>query len=179
MHRDIKANNFMIGRNDKAKLVYIIDFGLAKRYRDLKTGAHIPVKGGKSLVGTARYASIASHEGFEQCRRDDLESLGYLLLYFVRGKLPWQGIQIQSKTEKYAEIGKMKKQASIDQLCAQIGEDADVLVRYFDYVKGLGFEAEPNYDYLRKMLREVLVRRKEENAPYDWEKYSSQERKRP
>ena len=70
-------------------------------------------------------------------------------------------------------------QASIDQLCAQIGEDADVLVRYFDYVKALGFEAEPNYDYLRKMLREVLVRRKEENAPYDWEKYSSQERKRP
>jgi serine/threonine protein kinase len=64
VHRDIKANNFMIGRNDKAKLVYIIDFGLAKRYKDLKTGAHIPVKGGKSLVGTARYASIASHEGF-------------------------------------------------------------------------------------------------------------------
>lgn len=102
VHRDIKANNFMIGRGDKAKVVYIIDFGLAKRYFDPKTNKHIPMKGGKSLVGTARYASVASHEGFEQCRRDDLESLGYLLLYFLRGKLPWQGIQIQSKTEKYA-----------------------------------------------------------------------------
>ena len=64
VHRDIKANNFMIGKKERAKIVYIIDFGLAKRYKDLKTGQHIPVKGGKSLVGTARYASIASHEGF-------------------------------------------------------------------------------------------------------------------
>jgi len=64
VHRDIKANNFMIGRGEKAQTVYIIDFGLAKRYFDPKTNKHIPVKGGKSLVGTARYASIASHEGF-------------------------------------------------------------------------------------------------------------------
>lgn len=103
----------MIGRGEHSKIVYIIDFGLAKRYKDLRTGQHIPIKGGKSLVGTARYASIASHEGFEQCRRDDLESLGYLLLYFLRGKLPWQGIQIQNKNEKYAEIGKMKKNCSM------------------------------------------------------------------
>lgn len=72
VHRDIKANNFMIGRGEKGKVVYIIDFGLAKRYFDPKTNKHIPMKGGKSLVGTARYASVASHEGFEQCRRDDL-----------------------------------------------------------------------------------------------------------
>lgn len=116
VHRDIKANNFMIGGGDDRKVVYVIDFGLAKRFRDLRTGQHIPVKGGKSLVGTARYASIASHEGFEQCRRDDLESLGYLLLYFLIGKLPWQGIQIHSKTEKYKEIGKLKRAAKIDSL---------------------------------------------------------------
>jgi serine/threonine protein kinase len=138
VHRDIKANNFMMGRAEKSKVVYIIDFGLAKRYFDPKTNKHIPVKGGKSLVGTARYASIASHEGFEQCRRDDLESLGYLLLYFLRGKLPWQGVQIQNKVEKYAEIGKMKKQARIEELCVQSGDDrrtssshSDSLVRYF------------------------------------------------
>jgi serine/threonine protein kinase len=88
----------MSGSGDDRKIVYVIDFGLAKRYRDLKTGQHIPIKGGKSLVGTARYASIASHEGYEQCRRDDLESLGYLLLYFLIGKLPWQGVQIHNKT---------------------------------------------------------------------------------
>ena len=102
VHRDIKANNFTIGRGDKANIVYIIDFGLAKKYKDLKTGQHIAIRGGKSLVGTARYASIASHDGYEQCRRDDLESLGYLLLYFLRGKLPWQGIQMHDKNEKYA-----------------------------------------------------------------------------
>lgn len=98
LHRDIKANNFMIGKEEKRNVVYIIDFGLAKRYRDPKTGAHIPFKEGKSLVGTARYASIASHLGYEQGRKDDLESLGFLLLYFLRGKLPWQGVQIKNKS---------------------------------------------------------------------------------
>lgn len=98
IHRDIKANNFMVGKNDKRDTVFIIDFGLAKRYMDTKTGQHIPFKEGKSLVGTARYASIASHQGKEQGRKDDLESLGFLLLYFARGKLPWQGIQIKNKT---------------------------------------------------------------------------------
>lgn len=109
LHRDIKANNFMIGRGDERDLVYIIDFGLAKRYRDSKSGKHIPFRDGKSLVGTARYASIASHLGYEQGRKDDLESLGFLLLYFLRGKLPWQGVQLKNKTEKYAEIGRIKQ----------------------------------------------------------------------
>lgn len=99
----------MVGKGDKKNIVFIIDFGLAKRYRDPKTGVHIPFKEGKSLVGTARYASIASHMGYEQGRKDDLESLGFLLLYFLRGKLPWQGVQIKSKVEKYAEIGRIKK----------------------------------------------------------------------
>jgi serine/threonine protein kinase len=180
VHRDIKANNFMIGAGEDCRTVYIIDFGLAKRYRDLKTGQHIPLKGGKSLVGTARYASIASHEGFEQCRRDDLESTGYLLLYFLIGKLPWQGVQIHSKTEKYAEIGRLKKVAQIDYLLKPFGEDALVLARYFDYVKALKFEEEPNYDFLRKLFRETLLRRKEEHAPLDWERLGpSQRSKRP
>lgn len=87
----------MVGKNQKRSIVYIIDFGLAKRYIDSKTGHHIPPKDGKSLVGTARYASIASHIGKQQGRKDDLESLGFLLLYFARGKLPWQGVQIKNK----------------------------------------------------------------------------------
>jgi len=150
----------MVGSGEDRKVVYVIDFGLAKRFRDLKTGQHIAIKGGKSLVGTARYASIASHEGYEQCRRDDLESLGYLLLYFMIGKLPWQGVQIHNKTEKYAEIGRLKKNAQVDFLLKPYGEDSQVLFRYFQYVKALKFEEEPNYDFLRKMFKETLIRRK-------------------
>ncbi len=117
VHRDLKANNFMVSARDGRKIIYIIDFGLSKKYMDLKTGKHIPLKGGKSLVGTARYASMASHDGFEQCRRDDLESLGYLLIYFLLGKLPWQGIQNSNKNEKYQEIGRLKRKTSIQELC--------------------------------------------------------------
>lgn len=89
LHRDMKPDNFMMGHTSKKTQVYLIDFGLSKRYRDPKTGEHIPYRDGKSLTGTARYASVNTHIGVEQARRDDLESIGYILLYFLKGVLPW------------------------------------------------------------------------------------------
>ena len=97
IHRDIKPENFVVGLNDKSSLVHIIDFGLAKRYKDKNTGQHIPYRENRHLVGTARYASINSHLGIEQSRRDDIESIGYVLVYFLLGRLPWQSKQEKGK----------------------------------------------------------------------------------
>lgn len=117
IHRDIKPDNFLIGIGKRASLVHLIDFGLAKRYRDAKTHQHIPYRNNKSLTGTARYASVNAHLGIEQSRRDDLESIGYLMMYFLRGSLPWQGIRANSKHEKYQKIMEKKMATTPEVLC--------------------------------------------------------------
>jgi serine/threonine protein kinase len=113
LHRDMKPDNFLMGLDRKADLCYMIDYGLSKRYRDPKTGEHIPYRDGKSLTGTARYASVNTHIGIEQARRDDLESVGYILLYFLKGSLPWQGLAGKNKNEKYDRIKDKKIQTTI------------------------------------------------------------------
>ena len=108
IHRDIKPDNFVIGRGEKKKYIYILDFGLAKKYRSSKTLRHNPMSKNKNLIGTARYASINALNGISQSRRDDLEAIGYVLMYFLRGRLPWQGIPVKNKEERYRKIMEKK-----------------------------------------------------------------------
>jgi serine/threonine protein kinase len=117
LHRDLKPDNFLMGVGKKKTQVYAIDFGLAKKYKDSKTGIHIPYKEGKSLTGTARYASLSTHLGIEQARRDDIEALIYILIYFLRGDLPWQGLKAKNIKEKYQKIKEKKLNTDLNELC--------------------------------------------------------------
>jgi len=98
--------------------VHLIDFGLAKRYKDSNTNQHIEMRVNKQLTGTARYASIHTHNGYEQSRRDDLESFLYILIYFLKGSLPWQGLDARNREEKYKKIKDTKKSTSLELLCS-------------------------------------------------------------
>jgi serine/threonine protein kinase len=89
IHRDIKTDNFLIGLGSGGTLLYLIDYGLSKLYRDPKTHRHVSYSEGKLLTGTARFASINAMAGFEQSRRDDLESIGHMIIYLLKGTLPW------------------------------------------------------------------------------------------
>ena len=166
LHRDIKPDNFLIGIGKKQLYVYVIDFGLAKRFRDPKNGEHIPYRDGKNLTGTARYASVNTHLGIEQARRDDLESLGYVLLYFIKGQLPWQGIPARTKKEKYEKIRDKKLSTPIEQLCKGLPEEIGL---YLGYCRSLKFEEKPDIGYLRKLFKDLFYRMGYEyDYVFDW-----------
>ena len=154
IHRDIKPDNFMMGKDEKEDVLYLIDFGLSKKYISTK-GVHIPYKTGKSMTGTARYCSVFTHEGIEQSRRDDLESIGYVLIYFLKGSLPWQGIKIKEGDKHYEKIGTVKKNTTIDELCKGF---PDEFKTYFNYVKNLKFEETPNYNLLNDLFQRMLMK---------------------
>ena len=165
IHRDIKPDNFAIGYEDHCQ-IYILDFGLAKKYRSSKTLKQIPMIKHSRLTGTARYASINALKGFEQSRRDDMESLGYVLVYLLKGILPWQGIAAKTKEEKYAKILNKKISVSTEKL---LKNEPKELVDYIKHCKSLKYEQEPDYDYLSGLFSNIL-KNMGENIDYrfDW-----------
>lgn len=170
IYRDIKPDNFLIGRpgTKAANVIHVVDFGMAKQYRDPKTKQHIPYRERKSLSGTARYMSINTHLGREQSRRDDLEALGHVFMYFLRGGLPWQGLKAATNKQKYEKIGEKKQTTPIEELCRGFPPQ---FAEYLTYVRNLGFEDTPDYDYLRDLFTQAakdegIV----EDGEYDWMK---------
>merc|ERR1712226_779168 len=177
IHRDIKPDNFLIGLGKKANQVFIIDFGLAKKYRDPKTQQHIPYRENKNLTGTARYASVNTHLGIEQSRGDDLEAIGYVLMYFNRGSLPWQGLKANEKKEKYEKIMEKKMSTPAEVLCKNFPVE---FVTYLNYCRSLRFEDRPDYAYLRRLLKDLFFREGYQyDFVFDWTilNYQSRERK--
>jgi len=155
IHRDIKPGNFLMGVGDHSGLVYVIDFGLSKPYRDMATMEHIPMSMHRSMTGTARYASVNSMRGLEQSRRDDLESLGYSWLYLLRGSLPWQHIHMGSLDERAQRILELKTSISLEDLCSGLPHE---FVEYFQIITRLEFEEAPPYAMIRAMFRDLFMR---------------------
>ncbi|KAJ9506468.1 hypothetical protein QJQ45_019467 [Haematococcus lacustris] len=195
IHRDIKPDNFLMGLGKRANQVNIIDFGLAKKYRDPKTHVHIPYCENKNLTGTARYASVNTHLGIEQSRRDDLESLGYVFMYFLWGSLPWQGLQAATKKQKWVKANVAPQQVfcgagqhrmpdeyltcfSLNCRYEKISEKKmktsfeslckglpQEFITYFTYVRSLRFDEKPDYAFLRRMFRDLFSK----EAGWSWD----------
>ena len=170
IHRDIKPDNFMTGRGINEKKIYIIDFGLAKKFYSVSKGQHIKFITGKHLIGTARYCGRNAHRGFEQGRRDDIESIGYVLMYFLLGQLPWQGLKVKKNEDQFEKIAQKKYTTSFEELTA--GQPEEFLL-YFKHVDNLEFEDKPNYVYLIGLFQNIIDRFcKDCFYDFDWKKDS-------
>ena len=167
IHRDIKPANVAIGFEGKSKFIYLLDFGLSKKYRSSKTKKHFPFVQGNKLIGNARYSSINALDGGTQSRRDDLESLGYLLLYLLLGRLPWQGHISHSKEDKYYKIREIKKNTTPEELCQGLPPQ---IQEYVEYTRNLEYETDPDYNYLKNLFLTILKHYNWEfDYYYDWD----------
>ena len=167
VHRDIKPDNFVMGKGNKSKFLFLLDFGLAKKYRSSTTLKHYPLIKKKHLTGTARYASINALNGYTQSRRDDLEAIGYVLVYFLLGRLPWQGMLNKNKDERYMKIMEVKRDTDPHILCKNLPAEFE---QYITYTRNLEYEQDPDYNMLKNLFLKVL--NDEEHCIdyyYDWD----------
>ena len=166
IHRDIKPDNFLIGLNDP-NILYLIDFGLSKKYRSSITGNHIKYNRVKKFVGSLRYASVNALKLREQSRRDDLESIGYMLIFLIKRSLPWDNIKVENKRSSFYKISQFKQKLEPEILCRNLPKE---FAEYIRYVKNLNFEEEPDYNYLKSLFQNLLRKQgfEEEKIFFSW-----------
>lgn len=152
IHRDIKPENFLINKNNQ---IYIIDFGLSKLFKNSETKEHVQYSENNKLTGTPRYASINNHNGIEQSRRDDIEAIGYMLVYIINKSLPWQGLK--KENGRYQNILDKKVQIPTNELCKNIPEEFKILI---EYARKLNFYDTPNYAYLKSIFYNAIKDKK-------------------
>ena len=168
VHRDVKPDNFVIGLGEVSDTIYIVDYGLSKSYISKSDGKHLPNCSDKKLSGTIRYASVNAHMGYEQSRRDDLESLGYTLIYFMKGRLPWQGLQGVDKSDRQERVFNAKVRTSLDDLCKGLPTD---MLTYMYYCRSLSYEDTPAYRTLRREFKNYFKsKRMNIGFEFDWVK---------
>ncbi|MCQ2816074.1 MAG: protein kinase [archaeon] len=165
IHRDLKPENLLVSNIVNEGIIYLIDFGLSKKYVDQK-GFHLPLKKERPITGTVRFISTNVHEGIEQSRRDDLISLLYLFLYFLNGELPWDEIKCKNKEEKIKKIYSYKSQYTPQLLSKDLPSDIQLL---FENVFKLEYEEKPNYIFMHSLIKKTMMKLKLENDNiYDW-----------
>lgn len=160
IHRDLKPSNFLFGLGRSSHVLYLIDFGLSKKYRNVHTSEHIPFIEDKLILGTPRFASINASLGKEQSRRDDLEVLGYIFIYFLRGFLPWESIEDKGHI-KFRRIAEQKKKITSEQLCLGLPNEFKI---YMNYCRNLTFTETPDYAFLKDLFRTLFIK---SNFSYD------------
>ena len=169
IHRDIKPENFLLGY-DNNSIIYLIDFGMARKYKSSRTGKHLKYSLTGKLFGTFRYLSYNASRGVEQSRRDDLESIGYMLVFLRNGTLPWKGLNLKGshvKTKYYHSLN-LKKSIAPEDLCKKLPQE---FAEYVRYCRNLGFEDDPNYNYLRNLFKRLLLKMRENNdSNFTWNK---------
>ena len=166
IHRDVKPDNFILGIGKKSNEIFAIDFGLSKKYRDSRTHQHIPFREGKPFTGTARYASINTHLGIEQSRRDDIESIAYILIYLLNGTLPWMGFHAENKKQKIEMIGENKIAKTSEQLCQGLPQE---FATFLTEARRLEFNDRPDYAGYRQLFRDLFIKQGfVYDYQYDW-----------
>ena len=152
IHRNINPSNFLIGTKNPS-LIYMIDFAYAKKYRSSRTGNHIKFRLNQKINGQISYISANAMRGGEQSRKDDLESFGYMIIYLLKGFLPWK--EFENNKNKFIKIYELKNKISSARLCRYLPDEIKIL---FEYIKKLSFEQEPNYEYLRGLFKDILIK---------------------